>query len=57
MCDATNYTSYGSGLTAVTDVRKLIVYIVDDIIVLFYRMVIQYTAVRGSLKQPANVKA
>ena len=33
MCDATNHKSYGSGLTAVTEVHKRIVYILNNIIV------------------------
>ena len=39
MCDATNHESYGSGLTAVTEVRKRLVYMLDDIIVFFYGQV------------------
>ena len=36
MYDATNNTPYGSGLTYVNEVRKRIVYILDNVIVIFY---------------------
>ena len=56
MCDPTNHKSYGSGVTAVTEVRKCIVSILDDIIVFFYRFFYD-TAARGSLMQSPNAKA
>ena len=37
MSDATGNKSFGSGLTASNEVRKHIVYMTYDIIVLFYR--------------------
>ena len=37
MCDVTNYKSYGLGLAAANEVRKYIVYIIDNIIVFFYQ--------------------
>ena len=37
MCSANNCDPFGLGLTAVTEVRKHTVYILDDIIVFFYQ--------------------
>ena len=37
MCDVTSHNSFGSGPTAVTEVRKCVVYILDKIIVFFYQ--------------------
>ena len=37
MCDATHDNSFGLVLTAINEVFKCIVYIVEDIIILFWR--------------------
>ena len=36
MCDPTNHKSYGLGLIAVTEVRKGEVYMLGDLIFIFY---------------------
>ena len=52
MCVATRRTSFGFGLTDVNEVRKRILFILDDIIFLL-PMVIQYTLCLVELLYPA----
>ena len=51
MCDANNHNSYGSVLTAVIEVHQREVYILDDIIVIFYRWLYDILCARGSMIQ------
>ena len=55
MYNATNQQPFGSGLTAVTDVSKRIVYIHDDIICFHQPTSIQCRAAHGYLVQPPNI--
>ena len=57
MCDPTNHESYGQGLKAVTDVHNRVVYMLDDIIVIFQRWLYNILCARGSLMQPPVTKA
>ena len=54
MCDVTHHNSFGSGLTDVTKVRKRIVYILDEIFVLFYQGLYNIPCLMLSFRSPTG---
>ena len=57
ICNATHHKSYGSGLTYITAVRNYSVYMLDDIISIFYWPIYDILCALRPLMKPLNSKS
>ena len=56
MCDVNNHDPCGPGLTSVTEVRKCLLYILENIIIILCQCLYNILCATGSLMHP-NAKA